>query len=392
MTASEDSRVLVVGGGIGGLATATALRHAGLRASVFEQGPELRDIGAGVGLQVVARKALDAMGFTDALRAISGPMHKRLELRSSTATVLAVIPQQAVTIHRRDLLLALGEPLLRDGAIELNARVAGFEQDEHGVTLRLADGREERGCALVGADGIHSAIRRQILGDEPLRYSGFTVWRAIPHFRHPGVPDGLGQQAFGRGSLFGMFPSSDGRVYWFGSRTAPEGEADAPEGRRAELLRLFDGWYDPIAEIIAATPPGEIDRRDIYDRPPGEDWGSGRVTLLGDAAHTTLPTLGQGAGQAIEDAAVLAHRLAQRCPRLDDGAVIDAALREYERQRMPRTAKIVKESWTISRTYRWRNPVAVWGRDTSLRMTPNRVWAKEAAQEASLDLFAPMAA
>jgi len=380
--------VLIAGAGIGGLTAANAFRHAGIPVRVFERGPELRDIGAGVGLQVVARKALDAIGLTPALAAISGTMHERLELRDRRGRVLSVIPQQAATVHRKDLLAMLGERLLADGSIELGRRAVGFEQDDHGVTLRFDDGGEERGALLVGADGINSAIRTQALGDQPLRYSGFTVWRAIPEFSHPGVPEGLSQQAFGRGSLFGMFPSSDGRVYWFGSRTAPEGEADTPEGRKAELLELFDGYYDPIAELIAATPADEIDRRDIYDRPASDRWGAGRVTLLGDAAHAALPTLGQGAGQAIEDAAVLAHRVAARCPELDDGAAIDRALREYEQQRMPRTKKVIDESWSISRSYKWTNRLAVWGRDTALRMTPNAVFAKEQRAEAALDLFA----
>lgn len=383
-----DNRILVVGAGIGGLSTATALRHAGIPVKVFERGPELRDIGAGVGLQVVARKALDSMGFTPALQSISGAMHERLELKDRNGRVLAVIPQEAVTVHRRDLLLKLGEPLLAAGAIELGRLVAGVEQDDGGVIVRFDDGREERGAVLVGADGIQSRVRTELLGEEPTRYSGFTVWRAIPEFRHARIPDGLSQQAFGRGALFGMFPSSDGRVYWFASRTAPEGELDRPDGPRSELVELFKDWFEPVAELIAGTPAAGIDRRDIYDRPPADAWGRGRITLLGDAAHAALPTLGQGAGQAIEDAAVLTHGLARLCPDLDDGAVLDRALRGYEKLRMPRTAKVIKESWSISRSYKWTNPVAVWGRDLALRLTPNGVWAKEAKAEAAFDLFA----
>jgi 2-polyprenyl-6-methoxyphenol hydroxylase-like FAD-dependent oxidoreductase len=383
-----DRQALIVGAGIGGLSAATALRHAGIPVHVFEQGPELRDIGAGVGLQVVARKALDWMGFTDALASISGPMHKRLELKDRNGKVLAVIPQEAVTVHRRDLLLKLGEPLIAEGAIDLNSRVESFEQDADGVTVHLKDGREARGSVLIGADGIHSVTRPVFLGPQPQRYSGFTVWRAIPEFSHPSLAGGLSQQAFGRGSLFGMFPSSEGRVYWFASRAAEADEQDSPRGRKAELLELFRGWYDPVEQLIAATPDETIDRKDIYDRPPSERWGEGRVTLLGDAAHATLPTLGQGAGQAIEDSAVLAHHLSTRCPQLDDGRAIDAALRAYEKARMPRTAEIVNESYSISRSYKWTNPLLVWGRDMALRLTPNRVWEKQAVKEAAFDLFA----
>jgi 2-polyprenyl-6-methoxyphenol hydroxylase-like FAD-dependent oxidoreductase len=382
--AAESGRVLVVGGGIGGLSAGTALRHVGIPVTVFEQGSELRDIGAGVGLQVAARSALDWIGMSDALRAISGTMHRELQLKSSNGTVLATIPQEAVTVHRPDLLLALAERL--GDAVRLETRCVGFEQDEEGVTARFADGSEERGAFLVGADGIHSVVRQRLLGDQPLRYSGFTVWRAMPEFRHPRVPDGLSQQAVGRASLFGMFPSSDGRVYWFGSRTAPEGETDSAAGRKEDVLSVFRGWYEPVEELVEATDEAEIFRNDIYDRPPVETWGDGRVTLLGDAAHATLPTLGQGAGQAIEDGAVLAYYLA-RAGELADRDAVDVARRDYEARRVPRTTEIVKESWQISRSYAWRNPAVCWARDTALRLTPKRVWRKQAEKDAAYEVL-----
>jgi 2-polyprenyl-6-methoxyphenol hydroxylase-like FAD-dependent oxidoreductase len=182
-----------------------------------------------------------------------------------------------------------------------------------------------------------------------------------------------------------MFPSSEGRVYWFASATAPPGEKD-PDGRhREQLLRLFDGWYEPVRAIVEATDDADIARNDIYDREPVERWGTGRVTLLGDAAHAMLPTLGQGAGQAIEDAAVLAHRVSQA--DRSDGAAVDRALRSYEERRRPRTTKFAKDSWRIAQSYKWSNPLLVWGRDISLRLTPSRVWEKEAEEEARYDVI-----
>ena len=381
----SDNRVIIIGGGIGGLSAATALRHAGIDVALFEQQDAIRDIGAGVGLQVGARKALDTMGMTEKVASISGEPHRQLELKNSRGKVLAPVPQDAVTVYRGDLLDLLSRPLLEDETIRLNARAVSFDEDDAGVTVRFEDGSEERGKVLVGADGLKSTIRTPLLGAADPRWSGFTVWRAIPTFEHPKIRHGISEQAAGRGRIFGMFPSSDGRVYWFASATAPPGEKP-PDGRHHEqLLRLFGDWYEPVPDIIKATDEAEIARNDIYDREPADRWGTGRVTLLGDAAHAMLPTLGQGAGQAIEDSAVLAHRLS-RADR-SDRAAVDRALRSYEERRRPRTAKFAKDSWRIAQTYKWSNPVLVWGRDTSLRFTPRRVWAKEAEEEAGYDVI-----
>ena len=357
--------VLIVGGGIGGLTAALALRAAGVRAEVFEQAGELRGIGGAVTLQAGAREVMDAVGMAEAVRGISGTPHERVLLRSAKGKVLTSFPQDAVTVHRRDLLLALAAEL-DDDVVHLNSRCLGFEQDDGGVTVRFEGGREERGAALVGADGIFSVVRRQLVGDPPLRYSGFAGWRAMPRFSHPALREGVSNIALGRGMRFGILPSSTGRVYWFGWKAAAEGSPDLPAPRKRVLLEWFRGWYEPVEELIEATDEDDIIHNQIFDRPPLASWGSGRVTMVGDAAHVSVPTLGQGASQAIEDGPALARQLAGAAH--GNSGAVQTALRAYESERLPPANEIVERAWGTSRSNLWTNPVLCWARDTKLRL------------------------
>ena len=387
------ARALVIGGGIGGLSTAIALRRAGVDVAVFEQSPELQEVGAGVGLQLAAVKALKRMGMLEPMLAISSEPLEALELRSyKSGRVLGRLPQRelggdvglyGLNVHRGDLLATLAEGAGAD-VVQLGAECVGFEEDADGVTARFADGREERGAILIGADGLHSAIRRQLHGDTELRYSGYTVWRAMPPFKDSRVTDAYPHQAVGPGGGFGLHPKGE-LMYWFGSMVRPEGAPDPPEGRKHELMKLFGGWYDPIPAAIEATPEEAIFRSDIHDRKPLDHWGTGRVTLLGDAAHATTPAMGQGAGMTIEDAVVLAEELALD-PGLADGAKIEAALKAYEARRLPRTSAIVNLSWKLSKVYNWKNPVASRLRNTMLYLTPAFVDRRRFQPEIDQDL------
>jgi 2-polyprenyl-6-methoxyphenol hydroxylase-like FAD-dependent oxidoreductase len=393
MKGRSENRALVIGGGIGGLSATIALRRAGVEVAVFEQSSELKEVGAGVGLQIAAVKALKRMGMLEPIMAVSSEPLQALELRNwRSGKLLGKVPQAEVAgdlglfglnIHRGDLLRTLAEAA-GAGVVTLDAQCAGFEQDERGVTARFADGREERGAMLVGADGLDSTVRKQLHGDTELRYSGYTVWRSMPAFQDARLGDGYPQQAVGPGGGFGLHPRGD-LVYWFGSMARPEGAPDAPDGKKHELLEIYGDWYSPIPELIEATPEEEIFKGDIYDREPLEQWGEGRVTLLGDAAHPTTPAQGQGAGMTIEDAAVLGEEISID-PGLERGDRIEAALRAYEGRRLPRTTAIVNESHQLSKTYNWKNPVACAVREGYMRLRSEKSWRKPMRAEAERDL------
>jgi len=366
-------KAIVVGGGIGGLSAAIALRRAGVEAVVFERAAELTAAGAGVTLWANAVRCLKRLGVYEAVRETGAEIgggirtHRgRLLARIPAETVRARLGDASLAVHRADLQAALLSALPED-AVHLGANFTGFEGRGGRVAVRFADGSEE-GDLLVGADGLRSAVRARLHGMEPPRYAGFTAWRGIAPVS---VGGGNAVNLWGRGSEFGLADIGRGRAYWYLTKNAPEGQVDAPEGRKAEVLGHLEGWYEPAREAVGATEEAGILRTDIYDRDPlGPRWGEGRVTLLGDAAHPMTPNLGQGACQALEDAIVLSEALGQ------SGSVV-AALRLYEARRTGRAARVVRLSRRMGRAYQAENPLMCGLRDALAGAMPARAQLRQ---------------
>ena len=371
---ADTERVILIGGGIGGLAAAASLRANGVPVEVFERQPELREIGTGVGIQRVAAQALLMLGLRDHLREISGPGFEALRQVSwRDGHVITEIPwhREVVTVHRGELLGMLARAVGDLGIVHCGMECVGFRQDERGVTALFADGSEERGAVLVGADGLHSVIRAETVGDGPPRYAGATIWRGLVEYEHKSLGRDYAQQVYGPGRIFGMFPV-DKRLFWWGSVCRPEGAGDPPMGRKADVLSLFAGWPQEVPEVIEATPQEVIFHQDSYDRKPVKRWRDGRVTLLGDAAHPTVPTLGQGAGMAIEDGVVLGRELAAVAPL--SAAAVRLGLETYERKRIPRTSMIVNRSMVLGKISYPEKPVAVNMRERIMAAMPKKFW------------------
>ncbi|MGI9050342.1 MAG: FAD-dependent monooxygenase [Rubrobacteraceae bacterium] len=367
-------RALISGAGIGGLTAAIALRNIGLEVSVFERTEELREAGAGLELWSNATRALESLGFTDTLREIGAPV-KEGRILSPKGKVISKVSlgRTAETlflaVHRAELLsIFLGE--LGEGTLNLGSECVGFGQDDAGVTAYLRDGGEERGDLLVGADGLNSTVRRRLFGGSGPRYAGYTAWRGVSRFEHELVGPGIGFESWGRGLRFGCNNLGGGRVYWFVSKNAPEGEDNGLKDDRPALLEMFRGWHEPIPALIQATPEEDVRRDDIYDRPPIKSWGEGRVTLLGDAAHPMTPNLAQGACQAIEDAVVLA-----KC--LNGAGSMEDALKLYEKRRVGRAAMFVRRSRLLGRVGQMENPLACRIRDSLVGRVPGRVQSRQ---------------
>lgn len=378
-------RVAVVGAGIGGLTAAIALGRAGADVTVFERARELREVGAGLLLAANAQKAFAKLGLQQAVGRLGTPASAG-EIRSWRGEVLASVPMEelerrvgaaSAAVHRADLQALLSREMGEE-PLRLGSACVGFEQDERGVTVLLADGREEHADLLVGADGLRSTVRARLLGPGEPRYAGYTSWRAVAEPDDELLPWGHGFECWGRGARFGCAHIGGGRVYWFATRNAPEGEKDgpagSPDGPKRALLELFNGWYRPVEALVEATEEGAIRRDDIYDREPSKRWGEGRVTLLGDAAHPTTPNLGQGACLAIEDAVVLA-----RCLENRRGGTrgVPEALRRYEGLRRERAAKVVRLSRRVGRVGQLENPALRRLRDLVLKATPPGAYLRQ---------------
>jgi 2-polyprenyl-6-methoxyphenol hydroxylase-like FAD-dependent oxidoreductase len=371
-------KVIVIGAGIGGLATGIALKRAGFEVSVRERMSELREVGSGLTLWVNAMRALGQIGAAEAVRE-RGSVCSRIENRRWRGGALKTLPihrvgdkygVQSVSIHRGDLQRTLAD-VLGGVSLRLGVPCAGFSQDGEGVTVRFGDGSEERADLLVGADGINSTVRTQLFGKPQPRYSGYTCWRSAAKIEHPALEPTVYTQLYGKGSNFGIFPIGGGRWSWYGTMTTRSGEVagDGPTWKR-QARQQFEQWYEPVRAVIEATPENAFIRQDIFDLKPIDTWGSGRVVLLGDAAHATTPALGQGGCMAIEDAVVLAKSLSA-------GGDVPSALARYVERRRKRANGIVRQARRHGSFYHAANPVLGVVRDVFLRTAPIPIAMRE---------------
>jgi 2-polyprenyl-6-methoxyphenol hydroxylase-like FAD-dependent oxidoreductase len=359
MSTSQHGRALVIGGGIGGLAAAVALARVGIRADVFERAPAIREVGAGLSLWSNAVLALRRLGLDGTVVSLGSVVDRvcsvtaggRLLSEADIGSLGRRAGAPSVCAHRADLQRVLAEAVGPD-RLQTGRTCTGFRECEGGIAATFAEGGEETGDFLVGADGLRSAVREQLLGHSEPRAAGYLAWRGMASFSDPRLPDGVALFCGGAGTQLGLFHCGPGRAYWFATRNCPAGSAKPADGHRAEVLRFLKGWPPLILAAVEATPDSAVLCSDVLDRPPVWPWGKGRVTLLGDAVHPTTPNLGQGACQALEDAVVLADALRA------DGDVA-TALRKYEERRRRRTAFVTEQSWSLGKILQWQNPLAV---------------------------------
>ncbi|MCB2408266.1 FAD-dependent monooxygenase [Hymenobacter lucidus] len=372
---------ILIGAGIGGLTTAQALLRQGHTVHVHEAAPELREVGAGVVLGANAMRALARLGLQETVQTQGTPITQislcdgqgNLLQAADPAFFARQVGYDNLGIHRAALqqVLLAGLPA---GTVRLGSRFERFETMADGVTVYFTDGTQATADALIAADGLHSQVRRQLLPESLPRYAGYTCWRAVLDASVLQLPVGDSFEFWGSGGRrFGYVPVGRGRVYWFACLNSPESRNTHLQSFRvADLQRTFADFPAPIPALLELTQDQSLLWNDILDLPPLKQLAYGRVLLLGDAGHATTPNMGQGAGQAVEDAAVLAECVAAE-------ADLTAAFRAFEQRRLPRTTRIVTTSWQLGKMAQLENPLLIALRNTGMRLLPKAISQRQMA-------------
>ena len=359
-------RVLIVGGGLGGLSLAIALRRQGLSAEIVERANKDTGTGAGLYLVGLATRALVALGLADAALS-EGCVNRTQTFRNHRGACLADIDVEGywagcgpclglrrATLHR----------LLAERMASLQTRfgvtVEALRQEQERVSVRFTDRSDDAYDLVIGADGIRSSIRRLEFGKSDPQFRGQVGWRFIA--RRPAGIDGW-TVFLGSGSAFLLLPIGGDQVYCYADRIASTPIADPPEGRIERLREIFRHFAEPVQEVLAQVDSPEQLHFSAIEEVLHEPWGRGRVVLIGDAAHAMSPNMACGAAMAFEDALVLADLISQR-------GTVSGIVPGFIRRRSPRIGWVRRQ--TNSRDRLRRLPGLI--RDPFLRLLTDRTY------------------
>lgn len=373
----DPGSVAIVGGGIGGLTLALALHRAGIACRVFEQHT----------FQVDGTFQRRATGFTLWSYAIArlielgveieraGNQIEKTEIRNQAGELIALMPvgdasrklgAPSYEIRRGDLLAAILAEL-PDQTLYMGHTCANVREHADCIELGFENGESTRADLVIGADGIHSAVRKRVAGEVPLRYSGYSGASGVTRATHPDLPPHTHVDIWGRGGKAGIADIGAGNVRWY---LTWKGSAESQKSLEEILVRL-EKWYAPVHAIVSTTPNEAIVQHAYYDIAPLREWIRGNMVLLGDAAHATTPFAAMGANMAIEDAWELATLLRE-------AASNEEALENFEKSRKKRTEEIVKHGRRMSRLTQLHSPIAAWLRDQAFAHMPEKEMQKVA--------------
>jgi len=376
-------KITIIGAGIGGLTTAIALKQRGFEVEIFEATSEFHKAGSGINLALNAMQVYNRLGFYSEIFE-AGSYTNTMTITDETLSPLSVIDLKpfeqehnvkSVAIHRAILHQILLNQL-SNVSIHLDKRVKIVEQSEDSVEIEFEDGTKHQTEVLIGADGLHSVIRKTIFDNTELRIAKQVCWRGITKTNFPKKYQTELNELWGKGKRFGFVAIGDDEYYWYALANFKKDYRE--EFKDINLAELYSDFHPFVNQIITSTPKENILTNEMADLKPIPIWNNKNICLLGDSAHATTPNLGQGACQAIESAMVLANCLGKH-------NTTENAFKEYQKIRIKKAVNVVNTSWRIGKMAHLENRPAIILRNFFMRITPQKIAAKQMAHIFEID-------
>ncbi|MBH0775484.1 FAD-dependent monooxygenase [Nocardia bovistercoris] len=389
---TTNGRVIILGGGIGGLSASIALRKVGIDATVYEQAPAFGTVGASLQVWVKGMKAFAELGLADEIRRRGAEVHRQqffnqhgtplyhAPLADLARTYGAPMP---VMIRRSEVIETLSTaPDL--GPVVFDHRATRIDQDDTGATVTFENGRRERAELVIAADGINSRTRQAILPEVKILTAGYVIVHAVAQHEPPCGANNF-SLFFGRGTRIAIKDCGNDHIFWAAALRDPAVAIGEPnELVKYDLLRRFSVFPEPVHNLIRATAANAMLHHEVRALGPMPTWSSGRVAFLGDSAHAVTPNLGRGASEAIVDAIVLARQLVPIDMR--DRGALAGALAVYETARRPESSALQKESWKIGTISSWQGFAATKARDLMMKTVVGRKQVAKIHGEFQIDV------
>jgi len=361
----------IIGAGIGGLTTAIALQQRGIETSIYEQSSELRPVGAGIILSNNVMQVYQQLGLKDKLER-AGNIISRIAIADHKLNILSSISLdyfekkygvKNVAIHRGKLQEVLKSAYTSE--IKLGYKLDSLDLQASSVELHFKNKDSVTADLVIGADGIHSDVREVIFPQSEIRDSDQICWRGVLDYTLPDTYKHQLTEAWGRGKRIGFVQISEDKVYWF----AVHDSSEFSKSTDGNFISYFSDFDPMMVELLSQTDKASIHEDILSDLRPLKSWHNGRVCLLGDAAHATTPNMGQGAGQAIEDAYTISLLL--------EKYNYQEAFEKFYDVRSGKVHQVVNTSWSIGKLAHWRNPLAVGIRNNLMKLLPESANRKQ---------------
>ena len=362
----NKKQIAIIGGGIAGLTFARCLTTQEYDIHIFEKKERFEEIGAAISIFPNALCVMEKLQLLNEILDSSGKI-KTVYLKTKKGKILSTSEPKSdypvVCIHRADLHGILFKNI--DAKLYNNYSLKNISHlDDGKIYIEFENGKNKIFDAVIGADGIHSEVRRHIINDGAPIFRGYNIWRGVVKTN---FEIGYGSETYGKGQRVGIVPIKDGVYGWWATSNEKYMQDDSPEGTKEKLGRLFGDWHSPIPELIINIET--ILKNSLTDRKPHRGWTKGNVTLLGDAAHPTTPNLGQGGCMAVEGAYILAKSIQKY-------GLTDKSFERYEQLQFPRSENIVNESLKFGKMGQMTNPVLIGLRNFAMWAIPSSVAMK----------------